>query len=77
MVDVGSWPVPAVFGVVQQWGTVPDQEMFRVFNMGIGYLAVVDPEGVDSISSAFRNHGHDVHTVGRIGRGTGGAVLRM
>ncbi len=77
VVDAGSWPVPAVFDTIQQWGTISNQEMYRVFNMGIGYLAVVDPDGVDFVSSAFLDHGHGVHTVGRIGRGTRGAILRM
>jgi phosphoribosylformylglycinamidine cyclo-ligase len=37
----GSWPVPPVFGYVQDKGAVSDAEMFRVFNMGLGMVVVV------------------------------------
>jgi phosphoribosylformylglycinamidine cyclo-ligase len=37
----GTWPVPAVFGEIQRRGEVADDEMLRVFNLGIGMVAVV------------------------------------
>jgi len=37
----GSWPVPAIFGRIQQAGNVSESEMLRTFNMGIGMCAVV------------------------------------
>src|SRR4051812_23415587 len=37
----GSWPVPAIFGRIQQAGNVSEAEMLRTFNMGIGMCAVV------------------------------------
>ena len=37
----GTWTVPPVFGMIQRLGSVPEEEMFRVFNMGIGMVAVV------------------------------------
>lgn len=40
----GSWPVPAIFTFIQQHGAVGDGEMARVFNMGLGMIAVVPPE---------------------------------
>jgi len=40
-VDAGSWPVPAIFRLIQQRGHIADDEMFRTFNMGIGMTAVV------------------------------------
>lgn len=36
----GTWMEPAVFGSLQQWGSVDDAEMFDVFNMGLGLLVV-------------------------------------
>jgi phosphoribosylformylglycinamidine cyclo-ligase len=36
-----SWSEPPVFGVIQAAGGVPDEEMLRVFNMGVGMLVVV------------------------------------
>jgi phosphoribosylformylglycinamidine cyclo-ligase len=45
----GSWPVPAVFAWLQRLGQVPDDEMFRVFNMGIGFVAIVSPYFAESV----------------------------
>ena len=55
-IDRASWQVPAIFTIIQQLGHVPDAEMFRTFNMGIGYVLVV-PRGqevgvVDALSAA-------------------------
>jgi phosphoribosylformylglycinamidine cyclo-ligase len=45
----GSWPVPPVFPWLQKLGDVPDAEMFRVFNMGIGLILVVAPYHAEAI----------------------------
>jgi phosphoribosylformylglycinamidine cyclo-ligase len=39
----GSWPVPAVFTALAEAGGVAEAEMFRTFNMGIGYVLVTAP----------------------------------
>jgi phosphoribosylformylglycinamidine cyclo-ligase len=39
----GTWPVPAVFAVLQELGGMPLAEMLRVFNMGLGLIFVTDP----------------------------------
>ena len=36
----GSWPVPPVFAWLQKLGNVADAEMFRVFNMGVGFVVI-------------------------------------
>jgi phosphoribosylformylglycinamidine cyclo-ligase len=36
-----AWRVPPLFQLIQQRGEIPTQEMFRVFNMGIGMIAIV------------------------------------
>ena len=49
-IDSGAWPVPPVFSWLQKTGNVPDDEMFRVFNMGIGMVLVVAPFYAESIA---------------------------
>src|SRR5262249_60430111 len=39
----GSWQVPPVFGWLQRLGNVAEPEMYRVFNMGIGFVMIVSP----------------------------------
>ena len=44
MIRRGSWPLPRIFAEVQAAGDVADDEMARVFNLGIGLVAIVPPE---------------------------------
>jgi len=39
-IDRSSWQVPAIFDLIQKKGNVKDEEMFRVFNMGIGMIVI-------------------------------------
>lgn len=43
----GTWPEPPIFGLIQRMGRISDQEMFHVFNMGLGMLLVVSPQDVE------------------------------
>jgi len=44
VINRGSWREPAIFGLIQELGNVSDAEMFRVFNMGLGMIAVISRE---------------------------------
>ena len=46
-IDWNSWPLPEIFSKVMLAGEIPEEEMKRVFNMGIGYCIVVPPEVVE------------------------------
>ena len=46
---LGSWAIPPIFGAVQQAGGISDAEMYRVFNMGLGMVAVCDAAGADAV----------------------------
>lgn len=46
VIQRGSWSTPPIFDLIQRLGNVPDDEMWRVFNMGMGMLVVVPPEQV-------------------------------
>ncbi len=51
-VTLGSWEIPPLFKWIQEAGNVPDSEMFRTFNMGVGLVAVVPKEDVDKALAA-------------------------
>jgi len=40
----GSFPIPPIFTLIQRAGQVEEQEMYRVFNMGLGYILVLSPD---------------------------------
>jgi phosphoribosylformylglycinamidine cyclo-ligase/phosphoribosylamine--glycine ligase/phosphoribosylformylglycinamidine cyclo-ligase len=42
VIRLGSWPVPPLWKLIQQKGNISTEEMYRVFNMGIGMVVVVD-----------------------------------
>lgn len=44
MLRRGSWPEPPIFGLIQDRGDVSTEEMFQVFNMGLGMLVIVSAE---------------------------------
>ncbi|HSI99747.1 MAG TPA: phosphoribosylformylglycinamidine cyclo-ligase [Patescibacteria group bacterium] len=52
-VDTGSWPVPAIFSVIQHRGDIADEEMVRTFNVGIGMTAVVPAAVTDAALGAI------------------------
>ena len=48
-IDWNSWPMPPIFNKVMLAGEIPEEEMKRVFNMGIGFCIVVPPEVVEDV----------------------------
>jgi phosphoribosylformylglycinamidine cyclo-ligase len=70
----GSWPEPRIFAVVAEAGGIGDEEMARVFNLGLGMLAVVPDGEVPSAVASLRSSGHAAYEVGRIIDGAGVAV---
>ena len=65
-IDRGSWPVPPVFSWLQQLGDVDDDEMYRVFNMGIGLVLVVSPFYAESIQQQLATCGLESWLIGRV-----------
>ena len=64
-IDRGSWPVPPVFTWLQQLGDVDDEEMYRVFNMGVGLVLVVSPYYAESIQQQLATSGLESWLIGR------------
>lgn len=50
----GSWPVPPVFRLIQNKGSVNDREMFHTLNMGIGMVVIVRKTAADAVREALR-----------------------
>lgn len=62
-IDFGSWDVPPVLQLLQEWGGVDDAEMARTFNMGIGFCLVV---AVDAVADIIDLLGSGAQVIGRI-----------
>jgi len=70
IVDTKSWRVPQIFKTIQQNGNVDRREIFRVFNMGIGMVAIVAARKAKRAMSILR-----AKKIGQIERGTGKTKL--
>lgn len=73
-VRIGSWEIPEPFRVLQERGDIELEEMLRVFNMGIGMVAIVAPEALPEISRALAQAGQRASPIGRVVSG-GGTVI--
>ena len=65
----GSWPVPAEFAWLAELGQVAEEEMYRVFNMGIGLVLVVSPYYAASIRQQLSRWGFASWEIGRVRQG--------
>ncbi len=70
-VDRGAWTPPPLFRVLQRAGGVEREEMYRVFNMGIGMIAVVPADAADDVLQRLRRGGDEPVVLGEIVRGEG------
>ncbi len=52
-ITVGSWPVPAVFKALEAYGNIPHEEMYEIFNMGIGMVLAVAPEKAATVKEVL------------------------
>jgi phosphoribosylformylglycinamidine cyclo-ligase len=67
-----AWRVPGVFRVIQRCGKVPDAEMYRVFNMGIGIVIIADDLTAERIVARCP----DARVIGEILSGAGTVTIR-
>ncbi len=65
-IDAASWTLPPLFQWLRQAGNVDMQEMYRVFNCGIGMAVVVSAEDADVAAARLEAAGETVHRIGRI-----------
>lgn len=71
VIDRSSWEVPAVFRFIQAKGRIADEEMRRVFNLGIGYCVIVKPAFADSVHEQLEKLGERVFRIGKVVKGKG------
>ncbi len=70
-IDPNAWERPPVFGFLQKHGRIDDEEMYRVFNLGIGYCVIVAPAFADSVAEQLTKFGERVCRIGEVVKGNG------
>ncbi|HEC09375.1 MAG TPA: phosphoribosylformylglycinamidine cyclo-ligase [Acidimicrobiales bacterium] len=75
VVSADAWARPRIFSEIQRRGCVSAEEMARVFNLGVGMIAVVGAADAPRAVNLLAGHGHDPHEIGRIVVGRGRVVM--
>jgi phosphoribosylformylglycinamidine cyclo-ligase len=71
VIDTASWEVPAIFRFLQAAGGVPDADMRRTFNMGIGMIAACRAGDAPEVLEQLRRSGDDARIIGELEAGEG------
>ena len=70
-----SYPVPALFDLIQKNGNIEEHMMYNTFNMGLGMVVAVDKEDVDKTMEAIKAAGDTPYIVGHMEAGEKGVTL--
>ena len=70
-IDKAAWDVPPLFRLIQEKGGVAEAEMFRVFNMGIGFVLIVPADAAEDVLARLRASGETAYRLGEAVAGDG------
>lgn len=71
VIRLNSWKRPPIFQLLQQWGKIPEREMQRVFNLGIGLVLVVKSGEAEAVIRRLRKAGEEAWVIGSVQKGQG------
>jgi phosphoribosylformylglycinamidine cyclo-ligase len=74
-INLNSWKVPPVFEVMQELGNVDREEMFKTFNMGIGFILAVRASDKEEVLGFLKNLGELAFEIGTVKAGVSGVSL--
>ncbi len=66
IIEKNTWEKPAIFHLLQKWGEISEEEMYQVFNCGIGLVLIVSREEVEEITSLISALGEGYHVIGYV-----------
>jgi len=70
-IDYGTWPILPIFDLIEKTGNLKQQELFNVFNMGIGMVAVVNESEANDVLATLETLGEKAYKIGRVKNGEG------
>ncbi len=74
-VHKNSYPIPAIFKLLQNKGKIEEQMMYNTYNMGLGMVLAVDPADADRAVAAIKAAGETAYVVGEVKTGEKGVNL--
>ncbi len=72
MVKVGAWEIPPVFKVLAERGEIPEDDLWRTFNMGVGMVLIVPPRRLEKVLDHLRDAGCPGFPMGNVVKGERG-----
>jgi len=75
IIDSATWRVPAVFSALEELGQVPGEDMWRTFNMGVGFVLALDPDDVATTLRVVNAGVRDAAVIGEVFPGSGRALV--
>lgn len=76
VIDRATWAPPPLFNFMQRAGRVDRDEMYRVFNMGVGYVIIIRPANLNAAMKILKQHRTDPMVIGSIEKGKKGVVFK-
>lgn len=65
-IEVNSFPRPAIFDLIQEKGNIQKEEMYNIFNNGIGFVLAVEKEAVDTVLELLKDINEDAYVIGNV-----------
>ena len=75
VIKEGTWEIPAIFLFLKEKGEVPEMDMYRTFNMGIGMVVIVRPESVKETVKLLNDMGEKAYVIGEVIQGEKKVVI--
>ena len=67
-VEWSSWPEPVIFDIIRREGHVPEEDMQRTFNLGVGLVMIVAKNAVDRVMSLLKSQQENAYIIGQVSR---------
>ena len=75
-IDKTTWPRPAIFDALAEAGNLGDSELYKTFNMGIGYVIIVDQAQADAVAKSLEAQNETFYRIGEVTEGDGHVIIK-
>ncbi len=65
-INKDTWPIPTIFSVLKNYGELNEEEMYEIFNMGIGMVLAIAPENVLEVKEMIQDRGEESFEIGQV-----------
>ena len=72
-----DWKVPPLFATIQELGGVSEEEMFKTFNMGVGFVLIVPEQSAAEAIARLRDSGETVMRLGEVSAAPAGSAVKV